>query len=63
MIDDFLDKESFSLYIGIVQLGADLSDDDRQCAWELYTESSTRLAVTGKPGNLEYMDFNVELYI
>lgn len=58
-----LNKGSFSLNLGIVQLGADLSDDDRQCAWELYTELSTRVAVTGKPGDAECTDFNGELYV
>ena len=43
-----LNKGSFSLNLGIVQLGGELSDDDRQCAWELYTELSTRVAVTGE---------------
>lgn len=58
-----LKKGSFSLSLGIVQLGAELSDDDRQCAWELYTELSTRVAVTGKPGDEECIDFTGELYI
>ncbi len=58
-----LNKGSFSLNLGIVKLGADLSDDDRQCAWELYTELSTRTAVTGKPGDEECVDFAGELYI
>jgi hypothetical protein len=38
-----LTKGSFSLNLGIVKLGADLSDDDRQCAWELCTKLSTRM--------------------
>ena len=42
-----LTKGSFSLNLGIVQLGGELSDADRQYAWELYTEMSTRVAVTG----------------
>jgi len=58
-----LTKGSFSLNLGIVQLGAELSDDDRQCAWELYTELSTRVAVTGKPYDEECNDFSGELYI
>ena len=37
-----------SLDIGFVKLGAELSDEDRQCAWELYTEIATRVAVVGK---------------
>ena len=32
----------------LVQIGGELADEDRQCAWELYTELSTRVAVTGK---------------
>ena len=58
-----LNKGSFSLNLGFVQLGAELSDDDRQCAWELYTELSTRVAVTGKPHDEECNDFSGELYI
>lgn len=58
-----LNRGSFSLNLGIVQLGGELSDDDRQCAWELYTELSTRVAVTGKPDDDECTDFNGELYI
>jgi len=30
-------KGDFSLDLGFVKLGADLSDEDRQCAWELCT--------------------------
>ena len=33
-----LTKGSFTLDLKIVKLGADLTEDDRQCAWELYTE-------------------------
>lgn len=40
-----------------------LSDDDRQCAWELYVELSTRVAVTGKQSDPECKDFSGELYI
>lgn len=58
-----LNKGSFSLNLGIVQLGAELSDDDRQCAWELYTELSTRVAVTGKCSDTDCKDFQGELYI
>lgn len=58
-----LNKGSFSLNLGIVKLGGELSDDDRQCAWELYTELSTRVSVTGKPGDEECSDFSGELYI
>lgn len=58
-----LSKGSFSLNLGLVKLSGELSDSDRQCAWELYTELSTRVAVTGKPNDLQCSDFNGELYI
>ena len=47
----------------VITLGGELSEEDRQCAWELYTELSTRVAVTGKPGDPECQDFSGELYI
>lgn len=58
-----LKKGSFSINLGIVRLGGDLTDDDRQCAWELYTELSTRVAVCGKPSDPECTDFEGELYV
>ena len=58
-----LSKGSFSLNLGIVRLGGTLSNEDRQCAWELYTELSTRVAVTGKRDDPECEDFSGELYI
>src|SRR5215471_16307429 len=58
-----LTKGSFSLNLGIVKLGGDLSNDDRQCAWELYTELSTRVAVTGKADDPDCVEFGGELYI
>jgi len=56
-------KGSFTLNLGLVQLGAELSDDDRQCAWELYTELVTRVAVTGKRDDPECTNFDGELYV
>lgn len=58
-----LNKGSFSLDLGIVKLGVELGEEDRQCAWELYTELSTRVAVTGKPRDDDCTDFSGELYI
>lgn len=58
-----LSKGSFSLNLGLVKLTGDLTDDDRQCAWELYAELSTRVAVTGKPDDAECSNFDGELYI
>jgi hypothetical protein len=58
-----LSKGSFSINLGIVKLGGELSEEDRQCAWELYTELSTRVAVTGKLSDIGCKDFSGELYI
>ncbi len=58
-----LTKGNFSLNLGIIKLGVELSDDDRQCAWELYTELSTRVAVTGKSRDPDCTNFEGELYI
>jgi len=58
-----LSKGSFSINLGIVKLGGELTDDDRQCAWELYTELSTRVAVTGKTSDPDCKNFDGELYV
>lgn len=58
-----LSKGSFTLDLKIIKLGADLTEDDRQCAWELYTEMSTRVAVTGKHSDPDCSNFDGELYI
>jgi len=55
-------KGKFSLSIGVAKLEADLGEEDRQCAWELYTELSTRVAVTGKVSDPTCTDFTGELY-
>jgi len=55
-------KGDFSLDLGFVKLGADLSDEDRQCAWELYTEIATRVAVVGKRLDKTCKDFTGELF-
>lgn len=41
-------KGSFSVNLGIVSVGADVDDDDRQVAWRLYAQMVTRVAVRGK---------------
>ncbi len=56
-------KGTFELNLGFVKLGADLDEGDRQCAWEFYTEITTRVAVCGKRGDLECANFDGELYI
>ena len=58
-----LTKGSFSLNLGIVQLGGELSEFDRQCAWELYTELTTRVALTGKQRDQRCDDFSGEILV
>lgn len=55
-------KGNFSIDLGFVKLGADFEESDRQCAWELYTELATRIAVTGKTRDPECTDFSGEVY-
>ncbi len=57
-----LTRGSFSLNLGFFELGGELSEEDRQCAWELYAELSTRAAVTGKCADQDCTDFSGELY-
>ncbi len=57
-----LEKGSFELNLKLFKLKAELSDIDRQCAWELYTELSTRRAVTGKVNDKKCKDFDGEIY-
>src|SRR5262249_25468668 len=40
---------------------AELSEEDRQCAWELYTETATRVAVVGKLHDPNATDFSGEV--
>ncbi|MEJ1339478.1 MAG: hypothetical protein RPU64_03600 [Candidatus Sedimenticola sp. (ex Thyasira tokunagai)] len=60
-----LTKGNFSINLGIFKVSGDLSDDDRQCAWELYTEIVTRLAVHGRPDSGQPIkeQFKGELYM
>lgn len=55
-------KGSFSLDLGFFKLDTELSDEDRQCAWELYTEIATRVAVVGKRKDKTAKNFDGELY-
>ena len=57
-----LTKGSFTVDLGLVKLGGELSELDRQCAWELYTELSTRVALTGKQGDTRCVDFTGEVF-
>ena len=53
---------SFILNLGFIQLKGKLSEEDRQCAWELFTEITTRVAVVGKQKDKDCKDFSGELY-
>ena len=55
-------RGNFSIDIGFLKLGADFEESDRQCAWELYTELATRIAVTGKSKDPDCTDFSGEVY-
>ena len=54
-------KGGFSLNFGFLQVQADISEDDRQCAWELYTEICTRVSLTGKSNDSECKNFSGEV--
>ncbi len=56
-------KGVFTLNFGLVRLSGDLSEDDRQCAWELYTELSTRVSVIGKIDDPTCSNYDGELYL
>lgn len=56
-----LKEGSFELDFKLVKLGAKLAEDDRQCAWELYTEIATRVAVVGKSSDKNCGDFDGEV--
>ncbi len=53
----------FSLDFKLLQVSAEIAEDDRQCAWEFYTEMNTRVAVTGKRGDPDGNNFDGEIYI
>ena len=55
-------KGNFSIDLGFFKLGADFDEKDRQCAWELFTELATRIAVTGKSNDRDCIDFSGEVY-
>jgi len=50
----------FSLF-GLVTLDGTLADDDRQCAWELYTEITSRVSIIGKDNDPTAEDFSGEV--
>ena len=52
---------SFQLNLGLLQLSTKVDEQDRQCAWELYTEITTRWALVGKCKDGECKDFAGEV--
>lgn len=56
-------RGNFSLNLGFLQVHAEVSEEDRQCAWELYTEICTRLALTGKRDDPACRDFSGEVLV
>lgn len=41
-------KGNFQINLGVFSLAGELSEEDRQCAWELYCELVSRVALVGK---------------
>lgn len=58
-----LTEGSLTFDFGIVKLTGKLSEQDRQCAWQLYTEIVTRVAVSGKRHDETSADFNGEVLV
>lgn len=56
-----LKEGDFCINFGVVKLVGKLSEKDRQCAWELYTEIVTRVAVSGKRRDETCADFSGEI--
>jgi hypothetical protein len=58
-----LKEGDFSINFGVVKIGGKLSEIDRQCAWQLYTEIITRVAVPGKRRDESVSDFSGEIFV
>ena len=56
-----LTEGNFTIDFGVVKLSGKLSEQDRQCAWQLYTEIVTRVAVSGKRRDETSADFSGEV--
>ena len=57
-----LRSASVEFDLKIFRLKGELAEDDRQCAWELYTEISTRVALVGRQDR-KTSDFEGEIYV
>jgi len=53
----------YSVDLKVVKLEGTLSVEDRQCAWELYTEIATRVAIVGKIGDEDCLNFSGEVFV
>lgn len=58
-----LSEGGFTLDFGVVKLTGKLSEQDRQCAWQLYAEIVTRVAVSGKRRDATSADFSGEVLV
>lgn len=52
---------NFTIDFRVVKLGWKLTEQDRQCAWQLYTEIVTRVAVSGKRRDETSANFSGEI--
>ena len=55
-------KGIFTLDLGFVKIGGEVTEEDRQCAWELYSEIVTRVAIVGKRKDPTARNFDGEIY-
>lgn len=58
-----LSEGGFAIDFGVVKLTGKLSEQDRQCAWQLYTEIVTRVALSGKRRDPTSADFSGEILV
>lgn len=56
-------RGSFGINLGVFQVHAEISEEDRQCAWELYAEICTRRSLTGRAGDPDCTDFSGEVLV
>ncbi len=55
-------KGTFNVNLGILSIGGEFSEEDRQCAWELYCELVSRVALMGKENDRGELVFTGEVY-
>jgi hypothetical protein len=54
-------KGKFSVNLGVFSFGGEVDETDRQCAWELYCEIVSRVAVVGKANQQGELVFTGEV--